>query len=44
METEGDDDGSEDDLGRGRTTIAEIDADGRPGTPASVRDRLTGLG
>jgi 5'-nucleotidase len=44
MELEGDDDGSEDDLGRGRTTIAEIDADGRPGTPASVRDRLTGLG
>jgi 5'/3'-nucleotidase SurE len=40
----GDDDGSDGGLGRGRATISELDADGRPGTPASVRDRLTGLG
>jgi hypothetical protein len=38
------DDGSDGGLGRGEATIAELDADGRPGTPASVRDRLTGLG
>jgi 5'/3'-nucleotidase SurE len=43
--TGGDTDGGSDGgLGRGRATIAELDADGRPGTPASVRDRLTGLG
>jgi 5'/3'-nucleotidase SurE len=43
----GDDDGGDDDsdggLGNGKVTIAELDADGRPGTPASVRGRLTGL-
>lgn len=44
MELSGsDDDGSDGGLGGGRATIAELDADGRPGTPASVRDRLTGL-
>jgi 5'/3'-nucleotidase SurE len=45
MDLAGGDDGDSDDggLGRGRATIAELDADGRPGTPASVRDRLTGL-
>jgi len=37
------DDESDGGLGRGRATIAELDADGRPGTPASVRDRLAGL-
>jgi 5'/3'-nucleotidase SurE len=40
----GDDDGSDGGLGSGRATIAELDADGRAGTPASVRDRLTGFG
>ncbi len=39
-----DDDGSDGGLGRGRATIAELDADGRPGTPASVRDRLATFG
>lgn len=42
--TGGDDDGSDGGLGRGRATIAELDVDGRAGTSASVRDRLTGLG
>ncbi len=45
MDLEGGDDdgGSDGGLGDGRATIAEIDAAGRPGTPASVRDRLAGL-
>jgi 5'/3'-nucleotidase SurE len=46
MDLAGGDDGDSDDdggLGRGRATIAELDADGRPGAPASVRGRLTGL-
>ncbi|HEY2222704.1 5'/3'-nucleotidase SurE [Actinomycetospora sp.] len=44
MELEGGDDGDDDGgLGRGRATIAELDADGQDGTPASVRDRLAGL-
>jgi 5'/3'-nucleotidase SurE len=48
MELDGDDsDGDNGDgdggLGRGKATIAELDADGKDGTPASVRDRLAGL-
>jgi 5'/3'-nucleotidase SurE len=43
MDLEGDDADDDGGLGRGRATIAELDADGRPGTPTSVRDRLTGL-
>ncbi|MCD2197785.1 5'/3'-nucleotidase SurE [Actinomycetospora endophytica] len=31
-------------LGRGRATIAELDADGKDGAPPSVRDRLAGFG
>ena len=46
MDLQGGDDGDDSDggLGRGRATIAELDADGRPGTPDSVRDRLAGFG
>jgi 5'/3'-nucleotidase SurE len=49
MQLDGDDsDGDNGDngdggLGRGKATIAELDADGKDGTPASVRDRLAGL-
>ncbi len=41
---DGEDDESDGGLGNGKATIAELDADGRPGTPASVRGRLAGLG
>lgn len=47
MELDGGDDSDSDDdggSGRGKATIAELDADGKDGTPASVRDRLAGLG
>lgn len=48
MELGGSDDESDDEsdggLGHGRATIAELDADGHDGTPASVRDRLAGFG
>ena len=44
MELDGDVADGDGGLGRGRATITELDADGRPGTPASVRDRLAGLG